>query len=217
MCHKSEIESCSENIAETINKEVDLAIQNIIGNEKYVPEYIKQFDMKKNEWSSLKLTNNSYCFGEAELKEDDDKNDDIFYYFAVHKTINHLIFARDIKSKFNTTAMHQLYISQDNGLGMYKVQIKDGKISNQFFVADDYIKDRCSRFREYMNDFEKLQNTTEVYTKQTMWHILQDNVIHVMNYIQRELEGDLRQEIDKSLEYCNMVLTYTAKSYLSLD
>jgi hypothetical protein len=58
------------------------------------------------------------------------ENDNILYYIAIHKTSSHVIFARGINQGFEMTAIHHLYINQDNGLGMYKVQTKDGKIMN---------------------------------------------------------------------------------------
>jgi hypothetical protein len=62
--------------------------------------------------------------------------------------------------------MNHLYINQDDGLGRYKVQTKEGVISKQFFVPVDYVAYRYNRFREFMEEYEKAQITSDVYAKQ---------------------------------------------------
>jgi hypothetical protein len=49
-----------------------------------------------------------------------------------------------------------------------------------------------------MNDLKKMKVASDVYTRQTMWCIIQDDGIHLTNLILGELERDLKQEIDKS-------------------
>jgi hypothetical protein len=130
------------------------------------------------------------------------------YYFAIHKSLNQIITARDLNSKFSTTEMHHLYINQDDGLGRYKVLTKDGIILKQFFVPIDYVAYRYNRFREFMDEFKKvqLQATSDVYTSQANWCKLQDDAIHLMNYTLGDLKRDLKQEINKSLDH-NVLLT----------
>ena len=52
-----------------------------------------------------------------------------------------------------------------------------------------------------MDDFKRVQDTTYVYTKQIVWCKLQDDAIHLINYILWELDRDLKQQIDKSLNH----------------
>ena len=61
-----------------------------------------------------------------------------------------------------------------------------------------------------MNDFKKLQGTSDVYSKQTIWCILQDDAIHLINIILGELESDLKLEIDKSLEHYVMLMPFSS-------
>jgi hypothetical protein len=191
----------AEHISETIQNEMKLTIRNVVDNEMYLPEFVKRSDLMKNnnEWLYLKFNNNNYRFDKAELLG----NGNPLYYFAVHKSLNQIIIARDLNSKFTTTEMHHLYINQDDGLGRYKVLTKDGVILKQFFVPVDYVAYRYNRFREFMDEFKKvqLQATSDVYTSQANWCKLQDDAIHLMNYTLGELERDLKQEIDKSLDH----------------
>jgi hypothetical protein len=61
--------------------------------------------------------------------------------------------------------------------------------------------DRYDRFREFMDDFKKVQDKSDdIYARQTIWCKLQDDAIHIINYIISELERNLKQKIDKSLE-----------------
>ena len=113
--------------------------------------------------------------------------------------------------------MHHLYISEDDGLGRYKVQTKDGEILKQFFVPADYVADRYKRFVELSDDFKKLQATPDVYSKQTIWCELQDDVIYLINHIRGELESDLKQEIDKSLSHYVMSLASTIRNPNNFD
>jgi hypothetical protein len=198
----------AEHISETIQNDMKLTIRNVVDNEMYLPEFVKRFDSIKiniNEWLYLKFHNNNYRFDEAELLRNVGST---LYYFATHKSLNQIIIARDSNSKFSTTEMHHLYINQDDGLGRYKVQTKEGVLLKQFFVPVDYVAYRYNRFREFMNEFKKvqLQATSDVYTSQANWCKLQDDAIHLMNYTLGELKRDLKQEIDKSLDH-NVLLT----------
>ena len=115
---------------------------------------------QNDEWSHLTFSNNNYYLDEKVLYE----NDNIAYYLAIHKTLIHVIFARTTSPEFKTTSIHHLYISKDDGLGRYKVQTNEGTISKQFFVPVYYVFNRCDRFRRIMDDFKRVQDTTDVYT-----------------------------------------------------
>lgn len=93
--------------------------------------------------------------------------------------------------EFKTTAEHHLYISKDDGLGRYKVQTREGEISQQFFVPIDYVVDRYNRSNGFIVDFKKLQDISDVYSRQTIRCKLQDNAIHLINYTTNELGKDL--------------------------
>jgi hypothetical protein len=76
------------------------------------------------EWLRLEFnTNNYYYFDEKEGLQADNN---VSYYTAFHKTLKHVIFSRAVapEYKFKTAAVHHLYISEDDGLGRYKVQTK---------------------------------------------------------------------------------------------
>jgi hypothetical protein len=106
--------------------------------------------------------------------------------------------------KFKAIAMHHIYISDDDGPGRYKVQTKEGDISKQFYVPEDYVMDRYNRFIGLFDDFKKLQDTSDtsdVYTRQTRWCKLQDDAIYLVNHILGELDSDLQQVIDTSLTH----------------
>jgi hypothetical protein len=62
--------------------------------------------------------------------------------------------------------------------------------------------DRCDRFRGFMNEFKKVQDESDdIYSRQTIWCKIQDDAIHIINYMINELERDLKQKIDKSLNH----------------
>jgi hypothetical protein len=181
--------------AEAIKNELSLTICNNADNEDI---FTRKYSLTKNdEWLHLTFSNNNYYLDESSLQE----NTNILFYVAVHKTLNQIIFVRAPSPKFKTTVVHHLYINKDDGLGRYKVQTNEGVVSNQFFVPVDYVMDRCDRFRGFMEDFKRVQDTTDVYTKQIIWCKLQDDAIHLINYILWELDRDLKQHIDKSLNH----------------
>ena len=179
---------------EAIENKLSLTICNNANNDDmFTPKY---GSTKNDEWLHLTFSDNSYYLDETTLQQ----NDDMLYYMAVHKTLNHVIFARTKSPEFKTAALHHLYIGED-GLGRYKVQIKDGEILEQFFVPVRYVTTKCDNFREFMDDFKKLRGTSDdIYSKQMAWCILQDNGIHTITDTKKELERDLKQEIDKSLD-----------------
>jgi len=202
-----------EHITETTDNKLSLAISNIVdNNDKFVPDLMKDDE----EWLHLKFNSNSYYFDETDRLQE---NDSALYYMAIHKTLKHAIFMRaagpDFKSR--TAAVHHLYISEDDGLGRYKVQTKEGEISKQFFVPADYVADRYNRFIGLFDDFKKLQGTSDVYSKQTIWCILQDDAIHLINHILGELQSDLKQEIDKCLEHYVMSLSSSIRNPSNFD
>ena len=203
-----------EHIAETTDNKLSLAIRNIVdNNDKFIPDLMKDDE----EWLRLKFNSNSYYyFDEIDSLQE---NDSALYYLAIHKTLKHAIFMRAAgpEFKFKTAAVHHLYISEDDGLGRYKVQTKEGEISKQFFVPADYVADRYNRFIGLFDDFKKLQDTPDVYSKQTIWCELQDDAIHLINHILRELESDLKQEIDKSLSHQVMSLASSIRNPSNFD
>jgi hypothetical protein len=105
-----------------------------------------------------------------------------------------------------------LYISEDDGLGRYKFQTKDGKILKQYFVPAGYVEGCYNRFIELSNDFKKLQDTPDAYSRQTNWCNLQDNAIYFINHILDQLTNDLKQEIEKCLGHYVMSLGSTIKN-----
>ena len=198
--------------AEAIKYERSLTICNTADNDDM---FIPKYGLTKNdEWLHLTFSNNNYYLDESSLQE----NTNTLFYVAVHKTLNHITFARATGSKSRTTAMHHLYISKDDGLGRYKVQTNEGKISNQFFVPVNYVMDRCDRFRRFMDDFKKVQDESiDIYIRQAIWCRLQDDAIHIINCIIRELESDLKQEIEKSLSHHVTSLASSIRNPSSFD
>jgi hypothetical protein len=185
-----------EHIDETMDNKLSLTIRNIANNNDM---FLPGSDLTRNDdWLHLTFSNNNYYYLDEMALQENDNN--ILYHMAIHKTLSQLKFARAASSEFKTTSIHHLYISQDDGLGRYKVQTNDGIISKQFFVPVCYVMDRCDRFRGFMNNFKKVQDKSDgVYARQTIWCKLQDDAILIINYIISELERDLKQKIDKSL------------------
>jgi hypothetical protein len=68
-----------------------------------------------------------------------------------------------------------------------------------------------------MDDFKRVQDTTDVYTKQIVWCKLQDDAIHLINYILWELDRDLKQQIDKSLYHHVTSLASSIRNPNSFD
>jgi hypothetical protein len=200
---------------ENMGDKLSLTIRNIADNTMSIPGSIPDL-MKNNddEWLSLKFSNDSYHLNEAASLQE---NDNILYYIAIHKTSNHIIFAIDSSSKFKTTAVHYLYISQDDGLARYRIQTNGGTITKQFFVPADFVAFNHNSFIEFFDDFKKLLDTSDVYSRQTIWCKLQDNAIFLMSDIRGELEGDLKKDIDESLEHHVMSLASTIRNPNSFD
>jgi hypothetical protein len=199
--------------AEAIENKLSLTICNNADNNDYM--FTPKYGLTKNdEWLHLTFSNNNYYLDESSLQG----NTNTLFYVAVHKKLNNITIARATGSKFRTTAVHHLYISQDDGLGRYKVQTNEGVISKQFFVPVDYVMDRCDRFRGFMDDFKKVQDESDdIYARQTIWCKLQDDAIHIINYIISELERDLKQEIDKSLYHHVTSLASSIRNANSFD
>ena len=204
-----------EHIAETTDNKLNLTIRNIAdnNNDKFLHDLMKDGD----EWLRLKFNSNSYYyFDETEGLQ---ANDDILYYTAFHKSLKHAIFMRAAgpEFKFKTAAVHHLYISEDDGLGRYKVQTQEGEILKQFFVPTEYVADRYNIFIGLFDDFKKLQVTSDVYSKQTIWCIFQDDAIQSINTILSELKSELKQEIDKSLDHPVMSLASSIRKPNNFD
>jgi hypothetical protein len=120
-----------DHIDGTMDNEISLTIHNIAdNNDKFILD-LMNIDDDDGEWLYLKFNSNSYYPDESDSLQD---NDNAFYYMAFHKTRKHVIFARAAvrELEFKTTAMNHLYISEDDGLGRYKVQTKDDKILKYF-------------------------------------------------------------------------------------
>jgi hypothetical protein len=195
-----------EHIPEITDNKLNHAICNIVDNNndnnKFIPDLMKD----ENQWLRLKLDSNSYYLDETDgLQEDNNA----VYYIICHKTHKHIIFMKAPYQEFKSKAiaMNHLYISDDDGLGRYKVQIKAGDILKQFFIPAHYVMDCYNKFIGLFNDFKKLQDTSDVvYTRQTRWCKLQDDAIYLINHILGELDGNLKQEIDTSLNHHVMSL-----------
>lgn len=177
--------------------------------------FLPRFHLTQNdEWSRHAFSNDSYYLDKSALQE----NNNILYYLAIHKTLNQVIFARAASPEFKATAVYHLYISQDDGLGRYKVQTNECIVSKQFFVPVSYLMDRYDRFRGFMNDFRKVQEgSNDIYARQTIWCKLQDDAIHLINHILGELQSDLKQEIDKSLGHHVMSLASSIRNPNNFD
>ncbi len=198
-----------DHIAETTDNKLSLTIRNNADrNNKFIPDLMKDDD----EWLYLKFNSNSYY---SDKKDDLQDNDNVLYYMAFHKTLKHVVFSRATgpEFKFKTAMVHHLYISEDDGLGRYKVQIKDGEILKQFFVPAEYVAGCYDRFIGLFDDFKKLQGTSDVYSKQTIWCVLQDDKIHLINHILGDLKSDLKQDIDKSLDHPVMLLASSIRKH----
>ena len=143
-----------EHITETTDNKLNLTIRNIAdNNDKFMHDLMKDDE----EWLRLKFNGNSYYyFDEIEGLQ---ANYNVLYYMAFHKTLKNVIFMRATgpEFEFKTTTVHHLYISEDDGLGRYKVQTKEGKILKQFFVPTEYVADRYNRFIGLFDNFKKLQ------------------------------------------------------------
>jgi hypothetical protein len=108
--------------------------------------------------------------------------------------------------------LHHLYPSANDGLRRYKVKTKEGEILKQFFVPVDYVESCYNRSIESFDDFKKLQDTSDSYSKQTMWCKLQDDAILLINHILGEIVSDLKEEIIKSLNHHIMSLASTIRN-----
>jgi hypothetical protein len=137
---------------------------------------------------------------------------------AFHKTRKHIIFVRVAgkEFKFKTAAAHHIYINEDDGLGRYKMQTKDGEILKQYFVPAGYVEGWYNRFIELSNDFKKL-HSYDVYSRQTNWCNLQDGAIYFINQILDQLKNDLKKEIEKSLEHYVMSLSSSIRNPSNFD
>jgi hypothetical protein len=125
-------------IPEITDNKLNHTICSIADNNNDNDEFISDLIKDNDEWSHLKLTSNSYYLDERDGLQEDDN---VLYYIICHKTHKHIILMRapSKEFKFKAIAMHHLYISDDDGLGRYKVQTKHGDISKQFFVPEGYV------------------------------------------------------------------------------
>jgi hypothetical protein len=194
-----------DHIDRAIDNEISLTIHNITdNNDKFISDLMNIDDDGK--WLYLKFNSNSYYLDESDGLQD---NDNVLYYMAFHKSRKHVIFVRAAAQELEinkTTLHHHLYISEDDGLGRYKVQSKDSEILKQFFVPAGYVEGWYNRFIELSNDFKKL-HLSDVYSRQTNWCNLQDGAIYFINRILDQIKNDLKQEIEKSLEHYVMSMS----------
>jgi hypothetical protein len=204
-----------DSIDRAIDSDLSLTIQNIAdNNDKFILDLMNIDD---SEWLHLKFNSNSYYLEESNSLQD---NDNLLYYMTFHKTLRHVIFVRTAAQEleFKTTAMHHLYISEDDGLGRYKVQTtKDGKILKQHFVPAGYVEGCCNRFMELSDNFKNLQDASDIYSRQTGWCDLHDNAICFINDILYQLKYGLKQEIEKSLEHYVMPLSSSVRNPSNID
>ena len=66
-------------------------------------------------------------------------------------------------------------------------------------------------------DFKKLEGISDVYSKQTNWCRLQDDATSLINCVLYELKGDLKENIDKSLEHHVMSLASKIRNLNNFD
>jgi hypothetical protein len=152
-----------EHIAEITENKLSLTfgkIDNI--NDKLIPDLIKDDD----NWLRLKFDSDSYYIDES---DDSQGTDNVLYCIGCHKTLKHIILTRTTGQEFKTKSnvVHHLYISEDDGLGRYKVQTNKGEVSKQFFVPAGYVEGCHDVLMELFNNFKKLREESDVYSKQT--------------------------------------------------
>jgi hypothetical protein len=188
--------------AETIENRLNIRIQNASNNEASIlGENGRQYDLTKSDvdhenddWMSLKFNGGNYYYLDPKSLQHNDTLD----YLAVNKKYSHIVFAKGRPAEFKN-ATHELYISQDDGLGRYKIQTKDDVLT-QFFVPTEFISYICDKSRQYMSDFKKVQGDTssDIYHKQMMLNNVQDRSRkeRTLNHLK-----DLKQKIDKSLNH----------------
>jgi hypothetical protein len=198
-----------DHIDRAMDSDLSLIIHNIAdNNDKFISDLMNIDD--SGEWLSLKFNSNSYYLDESNGLQG---NDNVSYYMAFHKTRKHVIFVRAVAQEleFKTTAMHHLYISEDDGLGRYKVQTKDDKILKQHFVPAGYVEGCYNRFMELYNNFKNLQDISDIYSRQTGWCDLQDNAIYLINELLRKLKSNLKQKIENSLDHSVVLMPFSSK------
>jgi hypothetical protein len=203
-----------DHIDRAMDSDLSLIIHNIAdNNDKFISDLMNIDD---GEWLSLKFNSNSYYLDESNGLQG---NDYVSYYMTFHKTRKHVIFVRAVAQEleFKTTAMHHLYISEDDRLGRYKVQTKDDKILKQHFVPAGYVEGYYNRFMELYNNFKNLQDISDIYSRQTGWCDLQDNAIYFINDALYQLKNGLKQEIEKSLEHYVMPLSSSVRNPSNID
>jgi hypothetical protein len=154
--------------------------------------------MKANvddEWLFMNFNNSSYYLDPRAIQDND-----MLYCLAVRKNGNYIIFAKQLRSEFKATT-HHLYISQDDGLGRYKIQKRDNLIT-QFFVPVDFVSYIHNRCRRLIDEVKKLKTTIspDVYLRQALWNKLHDDIIHLIDSTLSYTEKDLKRRIDESLD-----------------
>jgi hypothetical protein len=193
-----------EHIAEITENKLTLTFGNIANNNvKLIADLIKDDD----KWLYLKFDSDSYYLDESDGLQG---TDDVLYFIGCHRTLKHITFVRIAKPEFHTAAVHHLHISEDDGLGRYKVQTREGEILEQFFVPVGYVESCHDIFRELFDDFKMLQHESDVCSRQTRWCKLQDDSIHLINQILGELKSDLKPEIENSLEHYVMLMPFSS-------
>ena len=184
-------------ISETIDNKLSLTIQNATDNSAFLAEAGRQFDLMKaddDEWLSINLNSHSYYLDPRAIQDND-----TLYCLAVSKRHNYIIFTKILPFEFKATTCH-LYISQDDGLGRYKIQKRDDIIT-QFFVPVDFVTYMHDRCKQSIDELKEVQDSTslDVYHRQTMWNKLHDNVIRLTDNTLTYTENKLKHQIDESL------------------
>jgi hypothetical protein len=184
----------AEHISETINNKLSLTIRNATDYSAFLAEAGRQFDLTKaddDEWLSINLNSHSYYLDPKAIQDND-----TLYRLAVSKRHNYIIFTKILPSEFKATTYH-LYISQDDGLGRYKIQKRDDIIT-QFFIPVGFVTYMHNRCKQSIDELKEVQDSTslDVYHRQTMWNKLHDNVIRLTDNTLTYTENKLKHQID---------------------
>jgi hypothetical protein len=193
-----------KHLAETIESKLNLTIHNATGNGVLIAGAERQFDLRKaddDEWLSVRFNSGSYYLEPKTIHDED-----TLYYLAVSMKRDCVIFAKKQHSEFKVTT-HNLYISQDDGLGRYRIQKGDDVIT-QFFVPTDFISYTHNRSKQFIDEVKKVNDTIspDVYLRQAMWNKLHDDVIHLIDSTLTYTEKDLKRRIDESLHHSTAII-----------
>ena len=192
-------------IIETIDKKLNLRIQNTSGNEtSTVIENGQQSGLttshghyENDDWMSLEFNGGSHYYLDPKALRDDDK----LYYLAVNKKCKHVVFAKGKPEEYKNT-IYELNTSQDDGLGRYTVQAGNNVIT-QFLVPTEFVSHIYDNSRRYISDFntECGNKSLDIFDKQMTLNHVQDNVIYLIERTLNYIDKVLKQRIDKRLDH----------------